>query len=327
MKPLYKGKHFITLEDWDKSEIDVLLETAKQLKHDFLHNQPTAYLTNKVAFLMFFEQSTRTRNSMEAGIAQLGGTGIFLDTSKMQIAHGESAKDTAKILSSYGHGIACRNCFWEIGNKYLREMAENASVPIMNLQCDLYHPMQGLADLMTIQEVWPDTRRLKVSIIWAYATTHKKPISVPLTQILLFPRYGMDVTIAYPQGYDLPEWAYQKARQNALEHGGSLTITHDQEAAYRDADVVIPKNWGSWVNNPSSDVIDEMLERGRNWKCTPQMMALAKPGVKYMHALPADRGNEVEDAVIDGPHSIIYQEAENRLHTAKAVMALTMGDK
>ena len=111
MKPLFKGKHFITLEEWSKKEIDVLLETSKQLKKDFLNNKPTPYLTNKVAFLMFFEQSTRTRNSMEAGIAQLGGTGIFLDTSKMQISHGESAKDTATILSSYGHGIACRNCF------------------------------------------------------------------------------------------------------------------------------------------------------------------------------------------------------------------------
>jgi len=327
MKPLYKGKHFITLEEWTKPEIDVLLETSKQLKHDFLTNKPTPYLTNKVAFLMFFEQSTRTRNSMEAGLAQLGGTGIFLDTSKMQISHGESAKDTAMILSSYGHGIACRNCFWGIGNKYLREMAANSTVPIMNLQDDLYHPMQGLADLMTIQEVFPDTRNIKVSIIWAYATTHKKPISVPLTQILLFPRYGMDVTLAYPEGYDLPDWAVEKAKQNATANGGTFRITHDMEEAYRDADVVIPKNWGSWVTNQSTAVIDDLLESYKGWKCTEAMMALASPNVKYMHALPADRGNEVEDSVIDGVHSIIYQEAENRLHTAKAVMALTMGDK
>jgi len=136
---------------------------------------------------------------MEAGIAQLGGHANYLDTSTMQIAHGESAKDTAIILSRFGHGIACRNCFWGIGNKYLREMAQWATVPVINLQCDLYHPMQVLADLMTIKEKVKDTQRLKVSIIWAYATTHKKPISVPLSQILLFPRYGMDVTLAYPE--------------------------------------------------------------------------------------------------------------------------------
>lgn len=327
MKPLYKGKHFITLEEWTKPEIDQLLEVSKTLKSHFKNNVPTPYLTNKTAFLMFFEQSTRTRNSMEAGLAQLGGHATFLDTSMMQISHGESAKDTAVILSSYGHGIACRNCFWEIGNKYLREMAQNSTVPIMNLQCDLFHPMQGLADLMTIQEVKPTTKKLKVSIIWAYAKSHKKPISVPLTQILLFPRYGMDVTLAYPKGYELPDWAIEKARKNAIENGGSFSITHDQEEAYRNADIVIPKNWGSWVTNQSKDVIDDLLEANRHWKCTTDKIALAKPDVCYMHALPADRGNEVEDEVIDGKHSIVYQEAENRLHTAKAVMVMTMGDK
>lgn len=327
MQPLFKGRHFITLEEWTKPEIDKLLEVSFQLKHDFLHNVPTPYLTDKTAFLMFFEQSTRTRNSMESGLAQLGGHATFLDTSMMQISHGESAKDTAIILSSYGHGIACRNCFWEVGNKYLREMAAWSTVPIMSLQDDLYHPMQGLADLMTIQEVVPSTQHLKVSIIWAYATSHKKPISVPLTQILLFPRYAMDVTLAYPKGYELPDWAIAKAKKNAVENGGSFRITHDMKDAFLGADIVIPKNWGSWVTNQSKAVVDDLLEANRGWKCTEAMMALASPDVKYMHALPADRGNEVEDSVIDGPHSIVYREAENRLHTAKAVMAMTMGDK
>ncbi len=327
MKPLFKGKHFITLEDWKKEEIDKLLEVSFDLKKKFYNNEDTSYLKNKTSFLMFFEQSTRTRNSMEAGIAQLGGHANFLDTSTMQISHGESAKDTALILSSYGHGIACRNCFWEIGNKFLNDMATHSTVPIMNLQCDLYHPMQGLADLMTIKEVYPKTKNLKVSVIWAYATSHKKPISVPLTQILLFPRYGIDVTLAYPEGYDMPDWAIEKAKKNALENGGSFRITHNMEEAFIDADVVIPKNWGSWVNNQSDAVVDDLLESYKGWKCTEEMMKLASPNVKYMHALPADRGNEVEDSVIDGKHSIVYQEAENRLHTAKAVMVMTMGNK
>jgi len=327
MEPLFKGRHFITLEEWTKPEIDKLLEVSFTLKHHFKNNIPTPYLTNKTAFLMFFEQSTRTRNSMESGLAQLGGHATFLDTSMMQISHGESAKDTAIILSSYGHGIACRNCFWGVGNKYLREMAQHSSVPIMNLQDDLYHPMQALADLMTIQEVYPTTKHLKVSIIWAYATTHKKPISVPLSQILLFPRYAMDVTLAYPVGYELPDWAIEKAKKNALENGGTFRITHDMKEAFKGADIVIPKNWGSWVSNPSKDVVDDLLIKNKLWKCTEDMIALANPNVKYMHALPADRGNEVEDSVIDGPHSIVYQEAENRLHTAKAVMAMTMGNK
>ena len=327
MKPLFKGRHFITLEEWTKEEIDKLLEVSYDLKNKFYKNIPTPYLENKTGFLMFFEQSTRTRNSMESGLAQLGGHATFLDTSMMQISHGESAKDTAVILSSFGHGIACRYCNYGVGNKYLREMAAHSTVPIMNLQCDLYHPMQGLADLMTIQEVFPNTTPLKVSIIWAYAESHKKPISVPLTQILLFPRYAMDVTLAYPEGYDLPDWAVEKAKKNALENGGSFRITHDMKEAFKDADIVIPKNWGSWVKNQSTVVVDDYIKTLKGWKCTEEMMKLASPNVKYMHALPADRGNEVEDSVIDGPHSIVYQEAENRLHTAKAVMAMVMGDK
>lgn len=327
MQTIFKGKHFITLQDWTKEEIDTLLEVSFDLKKKFAMGIPTPYLPYKTIFLMFFEQSTRTRNSMEAGIAQLGGHGIFLDTSTMQVAHGEVAKDTAIILSRFGHAIACRNCVWEVGNKYLREMVKWSTVPIMNLQCDLYHPMQGIADLMTMKEKIGDLKGTKVSIIWAYATSHKKPISVPLTQVLLFPRYGMEVTLAYPKGYDLPDWAIQQAKENAEKHGGSLTITHNMEEAYREADVVIPKNWGSWVTNPKSEVVDALLESCKTWKCTEKMMKLAHKEVRYMHALPADRGNEVENSVIDGPHSIIYDEAENRLHTAKAVMTLTMGGR
>lgn len=320
MNGTLKGKHFITLREWSNNEIDFLLDVAGDLKRKFYMDVPTPYLPLKTIFLMFFEQSTRTRNSMEAGIAQLGGHANYLDTSSMQISHGESAKDTGIILSSFGHGIACRNCFWEIGNKYLREMAEHSSRPIMNLQCDLYHPMQGVADLMTIKEKFPSTKGVKVSIIWAYATSHKKPISVPLTQALLFPRYKMDVTLAYPEGFELPDWAIDEAKENAEKYGGSFRITHDIEEAFRDADVVIPKNWGSWSSKNPDVNIDDF----KDWKCTEKLMSIASKDVKYMHALPADRGNEVEDSVIDGPHSIVYQEAENRLHTAKAVMMLTM---
>jgi len=328
MQTIFRGKHFITLTEWTKEEIETLLECSYELKRAFAVDRPTIYLPNKTVFLMFFEQSTRTRNSMEAGITQLGGHAHFLDTSNMQIAHGEVAKDTAVILSRMGHAIACRNCFWKVGNAYLREMAKYSTVPIINMQDDLYHPLQAIADLMTIQEKkGRDLRNLKVSIIWAYATTHKKPISVPVSQVLLFPRYGIDVTLAYPEGYQLPNWVIEKARSYAEANGGSLKITHDQEEAYSDADVVFPKNWGNWVTNEDTKVVDSLLEANRHWKCTEKMMSLTSKDSLYMHALPADRVNEVEDSVIDGSHSVIYDEAENRLHTAKAVMALTMGGR
>lgn len=335
MQSIFRGRHFINLEDFTKEEVDTMLEVSFDLKKKFAMGEPTPYLQNQSMFLMFFEQSTRTRNSMEAGIAQLGGHANFLDSSTMQVSHGESAKDTAIILSRFGHGIGCRYCNWGYGNKYLTEMAKWATTPIMNLQCDLYHPFQALADLMTMQEkVGRDLKRIKVSIIWAYAESHKKPISVPVSQILLFPRYAMDVVLAHPKGWELPDWVIDQAKENAAKFGGTVTVTNNEQEAYEGAHIVIPKNWGSWVNDQTgaapvgaTAVIDDKLKAQKSWKCTEAKMALADKNVYYMHALPADRNNEVEDSVIDGPHSIVYDEAENRLHTSKAVMTLLMGGR
>lgn len=334
MKSYFYGRHFIDLEDYSREEVETLLDVSFDLKRKFAMGIATPYLTGKTMFLMFFEQSTRTRNSMEAGFAQLGGHAGFLDTSSMQVSHGESPKDTAIILSGYGHAIACRYCNWGYGNAYLSEMARWSRVPIMNLQCDLYHPMQALADLMTMKEKFDSLRRLKVSIIWAYAESHKKPVSVPVSQVLLFPRWGMDVVLAHPKGWELPDWVIAKARANAEQYGGTVTVTDDEAEAYRGAHIVIPKNWGNWVTDQtglqasgSVKVVDDKLRAHRSWKCTEEKMATADRDVVYMHALPADRNNEVEDAVIDGPRSIVYDEAENRLHTAKAVMTLLMGGR
>jgi len=335
MQTVFRGRHFIDVEDFTREEVETMIEVSFDLKSKFAQGVPTPYLRDKSMFLMFFEQSTRTRNSMEAGFAQLGGHAGFLDSSSMQIAHGESAKDTAIILSRFGHGIACRYCNWGYGNKYLNEMAKWSSVPVMNLQCDLYHPFQALADLMTMKEKFDgNLKRLKVSIIWAYAESHKKPISVPVSQVLLFPRYGMDVTLAHPKGWELPDWVIAKAKENADRYGGTLTVTDDEAEAYRGAHIVIPKNWGNWVNDQTGNapagsvkVVDDKLMANRSWKCTEEKIAAADRDVIYMHALPADRNNEVEDSVIDGPHSVVYDAAENRLHTAKAVMTLLMNGK
>ncbi|MHB1654184.1 MAG: ornithine carbamoyltransferase [Desulfitobacteriaceae bacterium] len=334
MQSIFRGRHFINLEDFTKEEVDTMLEVSLDLKKKFAMGVPTPYLQYQTMFLMFFEQSTRTRNSMEAGFAQLGGHAGFLDSSSMQVAHGETAKDTAIILSRFGQAIAARYCNWGYGNKYLNEMAQWSTVPIMNLQCDLYHPFQALADLMTMKEKIGDLKRTKVSIIWAYAESHKKPISVPVSQVLLFPRYGMDVVLSHPKGWELPDWVIEQAKANAARYGGTVTVTNNEAEAYEGAQIVIPKNWGSWVNDQtgvsaagSVAVVDDKLKAQKAWKCTEAKMATADKDVMYMHALPADRNNEVEESVIDGPHSIVYDEAENRLHTAKAVMTLLMGGR
>ncbi len=334
MKSIFRGRHFIDLEDFNKEEVDTMLEVSFDLKKKMAMGVLTPYLQYQTMFMIFFEQSTRTRNSMEAGIAQLGGHANYLDSGGMQVAHGETAKDTAIILSRFGHAIACRYCNWGYGNQYLNEMAKWSTAPVMNLQCDLYHPFQALADLMTMKEKIGDLKRVKISIIWAYAESHKKPISVPLSQILLFPRYGMDVTLAHPKGWELPDWVIEKAKANAAKYGGTVKVTNNEAEAYEGAHIVIPKNWGNWVNDQTglavsgaAAVVDDKLKAHKSWKCTETKIATADRDVMYMHALPADRNNEVEDSVIDGPHSIVYDEAENRLHTAKAVMTLLMGGR
>ena len=331
-----KGKHFLTTDDWTKQELDTVFETAFDLKRKFALGEPTRYLPDKTLFMLFFEQSTRTRNSMEAGMTQLGGHAHDLTPDKMQLSHGESAKDTAIILSRMGHGIASRNCFYGIGKDYLAEMAKHSTRPVMSLQDDVYHPFQGLADMMTIFEYFgKNPKGLKVTISWAYADTHAKPLSVPQTQILLFPRYGIDVTVAHPKEFPLSKNIIERAQKNAEVGGGSLKFTNDMDEAFEGAHIVIPKNWGGFGYYGVQEYLDNEeeiskqmkadLEKYHDWICDERRIKLADKHVKLMHALPADRNHEVTDEVIDNPDiSIVYDEAENRLHTAKAIMALTM---
>ena len=328
------GRHFITEQEWTKDEVDRALDLSYDLKDKFKKRVPTRFLPDQTVFMIFFEQSTRTRNSMEAGITQLGGHAHDLTADKMQLSHGESPKDTAVVLSRMGHAIACRNCFYGIGNKYLREMEKWSSIPILNLQDDYYHPMQGLADLMVMQEKFGrNPKGLKVCISWAYATSHAKPLSVPQTQIMLFTRYGMDVTVAAPNEFPLMPGLVETAQKNAKENGGSLRFVDNMDAGFEGAQIVIPKNWGGFAHfkdyrddDEHKNAMRANLEKHKDWICDVRRMKLAAKDVKYMHAMPADRGREVTDEVIDNDNwSIIYDEAENRLHTAKAVMALTMG--
>jgi ornithine carbamoyltransferase len=329
-------KNFITEDSWTKQELDTVFEASFDLKKKFALGEPHRLLRDKTLFMIFFEQSTRTRNSMEAGMTQLGGHAHDLTADKMQISHGEAPKDTAIILSRMGHGIACRNCFYGVGNKYLEEMAANATVPVMSLQDDIYHPFQGLADLMTIFEHFDrNPKGLKVTISWAYADTHSKPLSVPQTQILLFPRYGIDVTVAHPKEFPLSKNIIDKAKKNAKEGGGSLRFTNNMDEAFKGAHVVIPKNWGGFGAYDVDDYLKNEEEckkemksnliKYKSWICNDKRIKFANKRVKLMHALPADRGNEVTNEILDNPDiSIVFDEAENRLHTAKAVMGLTM---
>ena len=204
-KALFKGKDYITTEEYSEAEIEILLDVSADLKRKFKGRVPHRYLPDQTIFLMFFDKSTRTRNSFEAGITQLGGHAHFLTADVMQVSHGESAKDTGIILSSYGHAIAIRHDLIPgEGNAYMREVARWADVPVINMQCDIDHPCQTLADLMTIREkLGRNLRGRKLAVTWAYAPSYAKPLSVPQGLIMLMPRFGMDVVLAHPPEYAL----------------------------------------------------------------------------------------------------------------------------
>ncbi len=328
-KALFAGRDWITTQEWTDAELDVMLDVASDLKRKFKGRIPHRYLADETIFLMFFDKSTRTRNSFEAGMTQLGGHAHFLTADVMQVSHGESAKDTGIILSSYGHGIAIRHDLIPgEGNAYMREVAKWANKPVINMQCDVDHPCQTLADLMTIRELrGKSLRGLKIAVSWAYAPSYAKPLSVPQGLIMLMPRFGMDVTLAHPPEYNLMAETVAAAQENAMRGGGKFRVVDDMDEAFREADIVIPKSWGcldTMGANPAESL--HIAKQYTNWICNSNRMQLARPDALYMHPLPADRGNEVTDQVIDGPHSVVYQEAENRLHTAKAIIALTMAD-
>jgi N-acetylornithine carbamoyltransferase len=329
-KALFQGRDYITTQEWADDEIGTLLDVSADLKRKFKARIPHRYLPDQTIFLMFLDKSTRTRNSFEAGITQLGGHAHFLTADAMQVSHGESAKDTGVILSRYGHAIAIRHDLIPgEGNAYMREVARWADVPVINMQCDVDHPCQTLADLMTIREkLGRDLRGRKLAVAWAYAPSYAKPLSVPQGLIMLMPLFGMDVVLAHPPEYSLMPETMQAARENARRAGVKFEIADSMDEAFRDADVVIPKSWGclgTMGSNPQESL--RIAKQYQSWICDAARMELAKPGALYMHPLPADRGNEVTDEVIDGPRSVVYDEAENRLHTAKAIMALTMADE
>lgn len=326
MNESLRGKDYISTQDWSDAEIELALDTAADLKDKFKKGVPHRHLPDKTIFLLFFDKSTRTRNSFEAGITQLGGHAHFIESSTSQIAHGETPQDTGIILSSYGHGIAVRHDLVPgEGNTYMREIAKWADKPVINMQCDVDHPCQTLADLMTIREIFgKNLKGRKIAVSWAYAPSYAKPMSVPQGLIMLMPRFGLDVVLAHPPEYTLMKPTLDAARANAKKAGTKFEIVDSMEAAFEDADVVYPKSWGieSLFHKPEEAL--EISKKYKNWICEEKLMKVTKKESIYMHCLPADRGNEVTDAVIDGKHSVVFQEAENRLHTAKAIMALTM---
>ena len=342
---LLKGRDFISLVEFNREELDTILDTAFQLKLERARGVQHHLLVDKTVFLIFYNRSLRTRNSFECGIMQLGGHANYLDSNMVYTPAAAGAEkayeterlaDVAKTLSRFGEAIAIRiygdptGWLYGRGNEYVRAFAEAADVPVINMEDDKYHPCQGLADLMTIKEKFGSLEGRKVVMSWAYSPSRHKPVSVPHSMMAACSFYGADLVFARPRGFELDPEQIAAYRANVERYGGSFEETDDMRAAFADADVVYPKSWPSLhelppaVSAPNWDAQDKLFDANKNWVCDDEIMRLTKPHCLYMHCLPCDRGYEVTDSVIDGPHSVVYDQAENRLHGQKAVMALTM---
>lgn len=319
-----RGRDLISLQEWTKEEVDTVLDVAFDLKRQRALGVPHPYLRDKVLAMLFFYSSTRTRASFEAGMAQLGGHAQFIESRTTQIAHGDTAREIGEILGRYNDGIAIRNVDWGVGNRYIREVAAASRVPVLNMQCDVFHPHQILADLMTILEKKGDPRGRTITVSWAYAASYQKPISVPQDLILAATRFGMHVRLVHPPEFELMADIVDQAAENARRSGGSLERMDDFEAGIRGSDVVYAKSWGALLTAKDETEGAVIAARHADWITDERRMATAAEGAIFMHPLPADRNIEVTDGVIDGPWSVVYDEAENRLHAQKAVMALTM---
>jgi N-acetylornithine carbamoyltransferase len=326
MQTFLHGRDLIGDLDFSKEEVETVLEVAFDLKRKRALNEPTPYLRDKVLAMLFFFSSTRTRGSFEAGMAHLGGHAAFIESTTTQIKHGDTSTEIGEIYGRYFDGIAIRHCDWALGNQYINEVAKSSRVPVLNMQCDIYHPFQCLADLMTIMEKkGKDLRKKKIVVSWAYAASYLKPISVPQSLILQMPRFGMDVTLSYPKEFMLMPEIEAQASEQARLFGTKFEIVHDMEEGFKDADVVYAKSWGPLLTTNDAAEGKRLQDKYKSWITDAKKMKVAKGDAIFMHPLPADREVEVTNEVMDGPHSVVFDEAENRMHAQNAVMALTMG--
>jgi len=351
----FRGKDFLTLRDWDKEQVETLLEIAFDLKRRFALGEPHDHLLRaKTLFMIFYNQSLRTRNSFEAGMTQLGGHAHYLDPSKIytpalegkEVAYStERVSDVARVLSRMGHAIAIR-CYgdpvdWVYGGAHemMHEFARWSDIPVINMECDKYHPCQALADIMTVKEKFGTFKGIKFVMSWAYSPSVHKPRAVPQSAIIAATLMGCDTVLAHPPEMELDPEIIAECEANARMNNATFTITHDFESAFKDAHVVYPKAWAAKaifkppVGEDSPEKAQEIFDKYKSWKMTAEIMETADKEAIYMHCLPADRGWEVTNEVMDrtdvkhGWRSAIYDEAENRLHAQKAIMALVMGGK
>jgi len=343
----FEGKHWLRNIDYSQDDIKKVLEAALDLKRRYWSHVPTPYLQGKTLFMLFYNRSLRTRNSFEAGMFQLGGHAHFLSPQDVYTPtlpedmipyQTEAIRDVARVLSKYGNAIAIRiygdAAKWIIGrgHRVIEEFAKWSSIPVLNMEDDIYHPFQALADILAAMETVPKLRGKKFVVSYAYSGG-LKPLAVPQSVTLIAAMFGMDVVVAHPPGFELQDEIIKKAKELADQYGGSVTVTHNMKEAFEGATFVYPKAWSpKGFFPPYNSTVDKEGAKAyqakfKDWIVTMDLLEESgKP--YYMHCGPADRGQEVTDEVLDNyEKSLYFLEAENRLHVQKAVMSMIMRSK
>ncbi len=305
-----RGRDLLSLRDLTAEEILGLLRLASELKKD--RRMFCGRLGGKIVALLFEKPSTRTRVSLEVAVRELGGSSIYLGFNELQLSRGEPVADTAKVLSSYVDLIAAR----VRRHDDLVELAKWSDKPVVNALSDLDHPLQTLADLLTIWERFGKLAGIKIAWIG-------DGNNVCNSTLIGASKLGLHISIACPNGYEPNEEYLKLAEENAVESGSHIELTDDPEKAVKDADVIMTDTFVSMgMESEREQRLKVFLPR---YRVTEKLFEKAKPEAVFMHPLPAKRGEEVEESVIDGERSLVWRQAENRLHTAKAVLLSILG--
>ncbi len=332
-----RGKDLISTQEWKREEIDYLMQFAKDIKQEYYSGRVPELFKNKTFFMLFYNTSTRTRSSFEAAATILGGHAQFIDFATTRGSEGESVKDMAKMYERLGHALGVRvlesavDYVYGRGNALIREYAKYADIPVINMADDVYHPTQAITDIFTLREKFDGKlAKKKYVITWTYSD-HIRSWGSVQDEMLIATKYGMNTLLVYPEGFDLDENLIQEARNNAGQFGGKLEISHNLEESVTGADVVFPRSWASHecvltgVNRFTKEREVDLHNEHRDWRLTTKLTdSMDKEGV-VTHVLPVFRGQEADDEVMDGPRSIIYDQAENLLYVRAAVLALLPG--
>ena len=358
-KEMYNGDFFLTWEKTD-DELEAVFTVAEALRYMRENNISTKVFESGLGISLFRDNSTRTRFSFASACNLLGLEVQDLDETKSQIAHGETVRETANMISFMADVIGIRDDMYiGKGNKYMHEVVDSVTQgnkdgvleqkpTLVNLQCDIDHPTQCMADMLHIINTFGGVENLKgkkVAMTWAYSPSYGKPLSVPQGVVGLMTRFGKDVVLAHPEGYDIMPEVEEVAKKNAAENGGSFTKTNSMAEAFKDADIVYPKSWAPFAamekrtdlyaegDQAGIDALEkELLAQNaehKDWCCTEELMSTTKDGkALYLHCLPADingvscKDGEVEASVFDRYRDPLYKEASYKPYIIAAMILL-----